>query len=311
MVSVISTRSQSAPTRRRAACGVLRGTLQIPGVGEPFPVALIIGGSGPVDRDGNNSELGLKTDCYQQLAEGLACYGIASLRYDKRGAGTAYRFGAPEASLRFETYVGDAVGWAKKLRQDKRFSRLTIIGHSEGSLIGMLVAREVEADGFISIAGAAHPAGEVLRAQLKSRLPPNLFKSANRILAKLMNGKPVKRVPRSLLSVFRPSVQPFLMSWMRYHPVAEIAKLRMGVLIVHGARDLQVPSVEGRDLRRALPWARLAIVPGMNHVMKDVKGSMRDNIRAYGDPTRPINSRMLEAIGLFVQSFEMRKGTRT
>jgi pimeloyl-ACP methyl ester carboxylesterase len=282
------------------ATGILHGTLELPAGGGPFPVALIIAGSGPTDRDGNDKSLGLDTDCYQRLARYLARQGVASLRYDKRGAGDDFVLAIPESQLRFQTYVSDAVRWGEKLRHDPRFSTLTVIGHSEGSLIGMLASRRIPADGFVSIAGAGTRASRLLLEQLKPKLPVHLYRTAQAIVAQLRAGRTVAHIPRSLDVLFRPSVQPYLISWFRFDPAREISRLRMPVLIVQGERDLQVSTGDARALHRADPAATLLLIPGMNHVMKDVGPSNSDNMAAYAKPGLPVDATLERSIGEFI-----------
>ncbi|MGB9430311.1 MAG: alpha/beta fold hydrolase [Gammaproteobacteria bacterium] len=287
---------------------MLHGTLELPAGQGPFPVALIIAGSGPTDRNGNDMQLGLNTDCYKLLAEALAQHGIASLRYDKRGAGEDRLMALPESELRFETYIGDAVAWGNQLRADKRFTTLTIIGHSEGSLIGMIAAREIPADGYVSIAGAGDPAQTVLLTQLKPKLPPNLYKESQAIIASLEQGKTVATVPASLEMLFRPSVQPYLISWFRYDPAREIAKLGIPVLIIQGERDLQASVEDARALAKADSSAKLVLIPGMNHALKDVGPSVEDNMAAYGNPDLPIDSTLTRSITDFIRQLPLPKG---
>jgi len=282
------------------ATGTLHGTLELPAGRGPFPVALIIAGSGPTDRDGNDKSLGLDTDCYKLLAQYLVRQGVASLRYDKRGAGDDFVLAIPESQLRFQTYVSDAVQWGEKLRHDPRFSTLTVIGHSEGSLIGMLAAAKIPADGFVSIEGAGVRASRLLLTQLKPNLPGSLYHTAQVIVAQLRVGRTVAQIPQSLDVLFRPSVQPYLISWFRYDPAHEIARLRIPVLIVQGERDLQVSTRDARALYRADPAATLTLIPAMNHVMKDVGPSNSDNMAAYAEPSLPIDATLERSIGGFM-----------
>jgi uncharacterized protein len=292
--------SRSMPVQVTTRSGVLHGTLEIPAGKGPFPVALIIAGSGPTDRNGNARLLGLNTDCYELLAASLAQHGIASLRYDKRGAGQDFILALPERQLRFGTYVTDAVAWATKLRRDPRFSTLTIIGHSEGSLIGMIAARRIRADGCVSIAGAGEPAAKLLSTQLEAKLPPQLDRDAQGIIVHLEAGQTVANVPPPLGVLFRPSVQPYLISWFRYDPTREIARLTLPALIVQGERDLQVEVADARALSSADPAATLVLIPGMNHVMKAVSASEQDNLRSYGDPSLPIDATLAGSIHRFI-----------
>lgn len=263
-------------------------------------MALIIAGSGPTDRNGNDKSLGVDTDCYELLAQYLVQRGIASLRYDKRGAGDDFVLALPESQLRFQTYVSDALQWGRELRHDPRFSTLTVIGHSEGSLIGMLAARRIPADTFVSIAGAGERASKLLLTQLKPKLPGSLYRTAQAIVAQLTVGRTVAQIPQSLDLLFRPSVQPYLISWFRYDPAREIARLGMPVLIMQGERDLQVSARDARALYRADPAATLILIPAMNHVMKDVGRSNADNMRAYGEPSLPVDATLARSISGFI-----------
>lgn len=292
--------SGSQPVRLVTATGILHGTLEFPAGHGPFPVALIIAGSGPTDRDGNDAALGLNTDCYRLLAQYLARRGVASLRYDKRGAGEDALLALSESTLRLQTYVSDAVAWGRDLRDDPRFSTLAVVGHSEGSLIGMLSARRIPADGLVSIAGAGQRASTLLLTQLKPRLPIGLYRVAEGIVEQLAAGRAVAQVPPSLDALLRPSVQPYLISWFRYDPVREIVRLRIPVLLLQGQRDLQVSAGDAGALHRADPAATLLLIPGMNHVMKDVGPSLEDNMDAYAKPSLPIDATLGRAVSGFI-----------
>ncbi len=209
--------------------GILEGSLIVPNEKNSVPVALIIAGSGPTDRDGNNPAM--NNNSLKMLAEALSKNGIATLRYDKRGIGKSQKAGQKEDELRFEHYISDAEAWAELLKNDKRFDRVIIIGHSEGSLIGMIAAQENGIDKFISIAGPGFSADKSLIEQLKSQ-PPEVLNIALPIIYKLRQGETVDDVNPLLYSLFRPSVQPYMVSWFKYDPAEEIAKLKIPVLII-------------------------------------------------------------------------------
>jgi pimeloyl-ACP methyl ester carboxylesterase len=281
------------------ATGTLYGTLALPASTAPVPVALIIAGSGPVDRDGNAAPQPA-LNYYRKLAAALAAQGIASLRYDKRGIAASHAAGPPEAAARFGMYADDAAAWAAKLHADKRFSHVGAIGHSEGSLLGMLAAQHAPIASFISLEGAGFPIATVLRTQLASRLQPypDLAKAAESILATLESGKTVADVPPPLANLFRPSVQPYLISWMAYDPRVEIAKLRGRVTIVQGTHDAQVPVADGQALAAARPSATLALIDGMTHVLTDDPATTLDQqlAGAYADATRPLDATMVASV---------------
>ena len=290
--------------------GNLYGTLLLPQSKRKMPVVLLIAGSGPTDRDGNSPLLKGANNSLKLLAEGLAAKGIASLRYDKRGVGesgkdmllAAKNTGKMprEEELNFNHFIDDAVLWGQKLRGDKRFSVVAIAGHSEGSLIGMVAARKMKADAFISIAGAGRPVGQILLEQLKQQLPPDLMKTAEVIVSQLAAGKIVESVPPSLNIVFRPSVQPYMISWLAYDPAKEIAKLTIPVLITQGATDIQATAQDVKSLASANPSAKVLIIDGMNHVLKNVPSDKDKQSASYSDPALPVMPELIDQISLFI-----------
>lgn len=278
--------------------GDIAGTLTTPlKLTKKIPVALLIAGSGPTDRNGNNPMM--KNESLRKLAYGLAANNIASLRYDKRGIAESKAAGKKEADLRFEDYVTDAKGWIEWLKKDKRFSKLTVIGHSEGSLIGMIAAQQ-GANSYVSIAGAGSPADKIIKEQLSSQ--PQAVKDASfPILDSLKAGKTVDSVNLMLYSLFRPSVQPYMISWFRYDPQQEIKKLSIPVLIVQGTSDLQVSTGEANQLHQAQPKAELVVIEHMNHVLKIVEGDRSANVKTYSDPSLPVAKQLVESIVGFIK----------
>jgi len=281
----------------RTPTGMLFGTLQTPDTKEAVPVVLIIAGSGPTDRDGNNMQM--QNNSLKMLADSLLSHGIASLRYDKRGIEMSKEAGLNEQDLRFGHYVSDAEGWATMLRKDARFSEVWIAGHSEGSLIGMIAARNTGVHGFISIAGAGKSAAELLKEQLAS-LPGDTRDQAFTCIDSLKAGHTVAVFPPSLFMVFRPSVQPYLVSWFQYDPSSEIARLEIPVLILQGTTDIQVAVKDAELLSKANPGASLKVINGMNHILKNA-GPMRvENLATYSDPVLPINQELVGSISKFI-----------
>jgi len=279
--------------------GTLFGTLEIPPK-TPAAVVLIIAGSGPTDRDGNSTALKGSNNSLKMLAEGLAAQGIASLRYDKRGIAES-KAAATESNLRFETYIDDAVRWGEYLRKDKRFRAIIIAGHSEGSLIGMIAAVKLPADAYVSIAGPGRPAGSLLLEQLQGKVPDKLFQKAQDAVKTLESGKTVDPVPPALVSLFRPVVQPYLISWFKYDPPKEIAKVKIPVLIAQGTTDIQISVDDAKHLSVANPAAKLALIEGINHVLKDVPSDMAKQVESYSDPALPLDAKLLDEIVALVQ----------
>ena len=281
--------------------GTLGGMLLLPAGDGPHPVALIVAGSGPTDRDGNNKLIPGRNDSLKMIAETLAGAGVASVRYDKRGLGASAGAGRLESELRFEDFVNDAAAWVRMLKTDERFGRVGIVGHSEGSLIGMLAARKAEADAYVSVAGPGRPAAEILVAQFASQ-PEEFRTAAGQMIDELAQGRQVAEPGPLLAQVFRESVQPYLISWFRYDPAEEIAKLSIPVLIVQGTTDIQVGVEEGQLLHVAKPDATYAVIEGMNHVLKDAPAERTANTAAYSDPSLPLVPEFADALTEFLST---------
>lgn len=284
------------------ATGDLHGTLLVPSSDEPIPVALLIAGSGPTDRNGNNPGLPGPNNSLRQLAEALAQDGIATVRYDKRGIGASAAAAPSEADLRFDHYVEDAVAWIQFLAADPRFSTVTVIGHSEGSLIGMIAAERGNAHGYVSIAGIGTDAPTVIRRQLRPQLPPQLWEESERVLEELVAGRTVANPPAALAALYRPSVQPYMISWFRFDPVTEIARLDIPVLIVQGTTDIQVSEDDAKRLADAARNGELLMVNGMNHVLKSVPADQAAQIASYGDPSLRLAEGLAAAIRNYIRA---------
>ncbi len=267
----------------------------------PSPVALIIAGSGPTDKDGNSALAG-KNNSLKMLAEGLAQEGVATVRYDKRGLGDNQALLTMEEDGTFDQNVDDAVQIIQALQADKAYSSIHVIGHSEGSLIGLLAAQKTGVESFVSIAGAGRPLDEVLLEQLKGQLPPKLFNESTDILTALKQGEQVKNVSPELHALFRPSVQPFLISLLKYHPADELAKVKSRVLLVQGTTDLQVKEADAEALKNHKPEAQLLYMEGMNHVLKKAPADRTENLATYADPSLPLHEELLPAIEQFIQT---------
>ncbi|MFN7748057.1 MAG: alpha/beta hydrolase family protein [Cyclobacteriaceae bacterium] len=282
---------------------VLKGTLLIPEHKAKLPVVLIIAGSGPTDRDGNSPRL--KSDYLKLLAENLAANGIASLRYDKRGVAKS-KYNGKEENVVFDDFALDAASWISRLKADPRFSKVIVMGHSEGSLLGMLAIQRSAADGFVSVAGAGRPIDIVLKEQLHANAnnPASLIQAADGIIDSLKMGLQVKQVPMLLSGLFRPSVQPFLISWMKYDPAVEIKKLNMPVMIVHGTTDIQVSKADAEALRIAHSTATYQEVEGMNHVLRAAPADRSENIKTYFRPDLPLKEELIRSLTEFVQRIQ-------
>lgn len=283
----------------KSTTGDIFGTLQLPEGSKPMPVVLIIAGSGPTDRNGNQD--GVKTNAYKLLADALLKDGIATVRYDKRGIGESEGAMKAESKLSFDDMINDAIGFVRLLKNDKRFSSVIVLGHSEGSLIGMIAAYKEQVKGYVSVAGIAEKADKIIVRQLAAQSEELSLKAAF-IMDSMSKGREVKNIDPELESLFRPSIQPYIASWIKYDPQAEIKKLSMPVMILQGTTDLQVEVDEAEKLKAAYPAATLKIIDGMNHILKSAPIDRDANIATYNNISLPLAPGVSEAVSGFINS---------
>ena len=237
------------------------------------------------------------------LAAGLASRGIASLRIDKRGIGESASALASESELRFQNNADDAIAWVETLKTLSGVKCVWLVGHSEGALVAELVAKQAkDVCGLVLIAGAGRKAGDILRDQLGPQLPEPLKQQAFSAIDELEAGRDVPSPPPQLFALFRPSVQPYLKSWLPLDPAAMLASLKQPVLIVQGTNDLQVSVDDAERLAKARPGAKLVLLAGVNHVFKAVPADRAGNLATYGDPSLPVAPALIDAVTRFIAS---------
>ncbi|MFT3931987.1 MAG: alpha/beta fold hydrolase [Chitinophagaceae bacterium] len=278
----------------------LRGVLLVPANTKTFSLVIIVPGSGPTDRNGNNP-LGVTANSYRMLATALANQQIACLLFDKRGIAASKTAMVAEDSLRFDTYVQDLQAWIAKLKTDKRVKKIIVAGHSEGSLVGMLAAQRSKTDGYISLEGPANSIDKIIMQQVAAQ-PEKIQTEIKSIFNNLRDGKKPDSVPPYLMSLFRPGIQAYMQSWMQYSPCNEIKKLSIPVLIVQGTTDIQVNEEEGKKLAACNPAAIFKLISGMNHVLKNSSIDRNENMASYRNTTLPVNEELITAITTFVKN---------
>ncbi|MEB0261326.1 MULTISPECIES: alpha/beta fold hydrolase [unclassified Mucilaginibacter] len=294
---------KEAPILLKTFSGSISGTLTTPAnASGKIPVVLIIPGSGPTDRDGNSPKLGLNGNTYKMLANELGKNGIASLRYDKRLIGQSITT-TKEKELKFEDYVDDAVGLVNLLSDDQRFSKVIVLGHSEGSLVGMLAIRDQPVKAYISVAGAGRSADIVVTEQMKA-YPKFIQDNFKRMLDSLKRGKFTDNIDPKLYPIARPDIQPYLLSWFRYSPAREIKKAKIPVLIVQGTTDLQVPVTDADLLKKAKSDAVLLLIPNMNHILKEAPADKEQNTATYSKPDLPLKPELVTGIVNFIKGLK-------
>jgi hypothetical protein len=263
-------------------------------------LVIIIAGSGPTDRNGN-SIAGINCNAYKLLAEELSKNNIASFRYDKRGIAKSSIKDFSEKNLLFDDYVNDAIAIYNYLKDSSGFKKIYFAGHSEGSLIGMIASERTKADGYISIAGAGRPINVIIAEQV-TKQSPIIGKQTDSLLTVLKTKNKIDSVPPYLLSLLRPSIQPYMVSWMKYDPQSEIKNVKCSILILQGTCDIQVKTLDAQYLYDANKKAKLEIIEGMTHVLKNAEVNCSDkNLNTYHDPSLPLNTQFVKDIVSFIE----------
>lgn len=296
--AMVSTTAQTHTINEEviAISPLIEGVLITPQSNDNIPLAILIGGSGPVDRDGN--QMMAKNNSLRYLAEGLYKNQIAVFRYDKRIVKLLKRGNLNEEQIRFDDFIEDAIGVVEHFKADQRFSKIYVIGHSQGSLVGM-IASQGRVDGFISIAGAGQEIDDVIVDQLKKQAP-GLVENARSAFDDLRVNGVAQNYSPGLESIFRSSIQPFIFSWMQYDPQTELSKLDIPVMIVNGDKDLQVQISEAELLFAVKPESTYVIIKNMNHVLKEISGDDLENQKSYNEYDRPISPELIELISGFI-----------
>jgi len=300
---VLAVAAAAIPLTAPGPQGPLSGTLLDAGAGTP--VVLIIPGSGPTDRDGNNP-LGVTAAPYRLLAEALAAKHVSTLRIDKRGMFGSKAAVSDPNKVTIADYAADTHNWIDAARKRTGASCVWVLGHSEGALIALAAAQQPAGIcGVVTVAGAGRKLSDVIREQLRAN-PANapVLDSATAALDALDRGEhvDVAAMHPALQKLFAPPVQDFLIDMFRHDPAKLAASLKVPLLIAQGERDIQVSTGDAKALAAAQPAAKLTHFPRMNHVLKDVDSDDRAaNAATYADPSLPVDEGLVDAIVAFVK----------
>ncbi|MBT8324321.1 MAG: alpha/beta hydrolase [Winogradskyella sp.] len=276
---------------------MIDGTLLTPLNSTNPNLAIIIAGSGPTDRNGNQNFA--KNNSLKQIAESLSNAGIATFRYDKRVV-KQIKIGKLDKRIMFDDFVDDAIDVLTYFKSQEVYSNIYMIGHSQGSLVGMLASPK-GADGFISLAGAGQNIGDVLVEQV-TKTAPQFTEETQSVVNKLKKGKTTNDYPAALESIFNKELQPFMINWMSYSPTEELQKLNIPILIVNGTKDLQVSVNEAELLANANKKATLKIIDNMNHVLFLIDGNDLENSKSNNESWRKVSPELIASLIDFIKS---------
>ncbi|WP_299609229.1 alpha/beta hydrolase [uncultured Aquimarina sp.] len=274
----------------------IEGTLATPYSDDKVPLVIFIMDAGAINREGNDRMS--KNDAFKLLATQLAKQGVASYRYDKR-LFKIDAFGIRENEISIDHFIEDAAAVVSYFQKNGNYTKIIIAGHGQGSLIGMIAAKN-NVDGFISIAGNAQSIDQIVVQQLEKQAP-GLDKSAAVAFSDLKEKGRAMNYDPALESIFGYQLQPFMKSWLKYTPSEEIKNLDIPILILQGDKDLQVEVSEAEKLKEAVPNAEYVLIENMNHILRKIKGSRLENHKSYNEYWLEIMPEVTTAIASFAK----------
>jgi len=299
-------KTASEPNPTETALEVFCGDVSLPGIltrphgGNSYiPLVVLVAGSGPTDRDGNNYNVPGKTDVLKLLAEGLAARGIASFRYDKRGSGQAYRYESHDQQVSFARHASDIVAILEKLQKEVGISRLVVAAMNEGAWISALAINKasrqgLSVDGFAVLDASGKKPLDILRENL-SELDEALRQEAESIVQAILEGSSYQEPSETLRDFFSPQKREWLYSWLSMDPAREIAAIKAPLVLVRGEMDKQVPEDEFQLLLALRTSAVARVIPGMNYMLKKV-ATEEENYDSFTNPQYPIPAELFELL---------------
>lgn len=300
VTSTIASAQNAFTTKDIEINALLKGSMFMPiKPNAKTDLVILLSGSGPTDKNGNQK--GIENNSLLYLSEALANNNIAAFSFDKRTVVLSKDKTANEQDMKFDDLINDTKDVITYFKNKKQFRRIIIAGHSEGSLVGM-VASLGTADAFISIAGPGKSIDETIVEQI-TKQAPTLKEEVVSGMESLKKGVTFEPKNPMLASIFRPSVQPYMISWIKFNPSIEIKKLKIPVLLINGTKDLQVTVTDAELLKAAKPDAQIEIITNMNHVFKNIKtDDTAENIASYSNPATENIPELIFVINRFIKS---------
>lgn len=271
-------------------------------------IALIITGSGKLNRDSNHSKI--KINVSNSLALSLSKQGISSFRYDKRGVGKS---SGNYLSATLVDNFDDANAAVSFLKQQNPNKKIYIIGHSEGALIAVNVAaRRSDLSGIVLLAGTARKGRDILAWQLGEVLaslqgvskwllkilPINPVKSHQKLLTKILNSN------KNVMQIM--GLKKINAGWFRqfieYNPIEDCAHISCPVLAITGKKDIQVPVDDLLNMAKIIPTQfESHAIDDLTHLLR--RDMSKPSISHYKQLVkRPMDEEVLNIINVWLNS---------
>lgn len=259
---------------------VLAGTLCYPvdyKDGKRIPVVLMVTGSGQQDRN----ETLFDHQPFAVIADHLARHGIASLRYDDRGVGGSK---GEVATATSHNFMLDAEAGVKFLRKLKRFSKVGVLGHSEGGMIAFMMGAHKSVDFIVSMAGPAQSGDSISAEQTNIIMRQNGYDATYTAAQMRQNLKQQK-------------VSPWVEFFYNHNPQTDIIRTKCPVLALNGEKDTQVTVDSNlKTIERLLPKNKKSlckVYPELNHLSQHCQ---RGTVDEYAKIEETISTEVLDDI---------------
>ncbi len=282
---------------------VMNDSIQLPGTLtynsdiKQQPLLIYIPGSGNPYRNGNQPQFGVNSNYIKQFAEAMTNKNIAFYRFDKRNV-TKSNIKHILKSYEFNDLVNDVRAIVNTFKDDKRFSSINLIGHSQGSLVAMMAATE-HVNKYISLAGIGESVDKTMIRQYNAQ-SPELAKIVEAHINELTNTGTIEEINPMLMALFAKPNHQFLGSYLKLDPTEEITKLNIPILIINGTKDIQVQVKDAEDLHKACPKSELVIIENMNHVLKIIEKD-EDNMASYMSPDFKLSGKLVVVVETFIK----------
>ena len=295
LTSLCCTAALAQPVSIDGPQGKLVG--QLSAAVEARDIVVIVPGSGPTDRDGNSLQMGLRSDTYRLLADGLRAAGVSSIRVDKRGFYDSAAAISDPNDVTIAAYAQDVRQWVARASQEA--SCVWLAGHSEGGLVALAAAAQAPAGlcGVMLLAAPGRPVGRLMVEQFKGNpAAAPMMPELEALVGDLEQRR--TRDPETISPMLRPlfsaGLQRYMTDLFSYDPAQVARRWRGPALIVQGEADVQVRPQDAALLAAAMPQASLVVVPGATHMLKaDVPGQP---FATYTDPKLPLHPAVVPAI---------------
>ena len=279
----------------------LPGVLCIPNNIEYPPVAVLVAGSGPNDKDETNGP----NKPLKDIAVGLASQGIATLRYDKRTLVYGKEFmQRPDKNGIYEEVIEDAISAVELLKKNPQFSKskIIIIGHSLGAMCAPLIAKESKSvNAIILLAGNARPLEDLVLEQINyifslDSIDVEEKKELDKISIQVKTVKDPVLLKSAKAADLPLGVPSFYWQTLKAYNQTEIAKkIKQPILILQGERDYQVTMTDFNLWKHVLntnPKNKFISYPTLNHPF--MSGQGKSTAEEYDKPNNVFEQVILD-----------------